>query len=203
LLDFLRLSDKRLIDEHAPSMAAWIFDSGPGFFSALFGERTAAEETLRKWLHRPTSDFSASHATLGLDDGAVVGMFIGNRGADIPACRRADLLALLQQSSAEQRIELKQILEEIAELTAPINADEFYIRTIAVDPAHRGCGFGRKLTQRAIEHAHLAGFARCRLDVDCDNEVALGLYRSLGFETIYEGAAPKFGLRMYSMLHSA
>lgn len=202
MFDFLRLCDEQRVKQHAVTVAAWIFQSGPGFFCTLFGSEGAANETLTAWVLRPSSEFSGLRATLALRSDEPVGVFVGLTGPEIPARRRADLLALLQQTSADRRSHLKQKLERLADLTSPVMDDDYYIRTVAVDATQRGQGIGRRIVEHALSEGHEAGFKRFRLDVDANNDAALTLYRSLGFETIYEGAASDFGLRMYSMLRT-
>ncbi len=139
-------------------------------------------------------------ATLALCGDVPAGMFIAVRGDEIPQRRRSDLLALFQSTAPERRDRLKQNLQDIEALTAPVASDNYYLRTIAVDASQRRRGIGRQLVGRAIDDARAIGSKGVRLDVDSDNDAALRLYRSLGFESVYEGFAPKLGLRMYSML---
>ncbi|HKR48464.1 MAG TPA: ribosomal protein S18-alanine N-acetyltransferase [Pseudonocardiaceae bacterium] len=58
---------------------------------------------------------------------------------------------------------------------------EAEIHTLAVDPAHQGRGIGRALLRALLDHA--AG-ATVFLEVRTDNESAIQLYRSEGFEVI-------------------
>jgi [ribosomal protein S18]-alanine N-acetyltransferase len=56
----------------------------------------------------------------------------------------------------------------------------FYeVRNIGVDPAHQGRGIGRQLLDELLKFAE-GGVVY--LEVRCDNEAAIGLYRSVGFE---------------------
>lgn len=55
------------------------------------------------------------------------------------------------------------------------------VHTVAVDPRYRGRGIGRRLVLAMLEHA--AG-APVYLEVRTDNEPALALYGSEGFEII-------------------
>ncbi|HEX8281510.1 MAG TPA: GNAT family N-acetyltransferase [Chthoniobacterales bacterium] len=196
MLEFIRANEA----EHAAKMAQWIFESGTRFFSRLFGDADAAVATLRSWIDRADSEFSGTRAALALGDGKPVGMFIALAGAEIPRRRRADLLDLIKHSTAERRAELKEHLATLNELTAPVQDDEFYLRTVAVDETERGRGFGHELVERALHDGRAVGFQRFRLDVDCDNARALHLYRSFGFEIIHEGRAATAGLHMYSLL---
>lgn len=58
---------------------------------------------------------------------------------------------------------------------------EYEIHTIGVDPAYQGRGIGRLMLDRLLEFAD-GGVVY--LEVRTDNEPAIGLYRSVGFEQI-------------------
>jgi ribosomal-protein-alanine N-acetyltransferase len=64
---------------------------------------------------------------------------------------------------------------------------------VAVDPSARGLGLGRALTERVLAALRGKGCRRLALEVRLDNEVAISLYESLGFEadeTITDYYAP-------------
>ncbi|MFC6488276.1 GNAT family N-acetyltransferase [Nitratireductor sp. GCM10026969] len=56
---------------------------------------------------------------------------------------------------------------------------------IATSAAQRGRGFGRRTITSALKWAHSHGAKEAWLQVEADNEAALGLYRSLGFTELY------------------
>jgi ribosomal-protein-alanine N-acetyltransferase len=58
---------------------------------------------------------------------------------------------------------------------------EFEVHTIGVDPACQGRGIGRRLLDELLE---FAGGGVVYLEVRTDNEAAIALYRSVGFEQI-------------------
>lgn len=58
---------------------------------------------------------------------------------------------------------------------------EYEVHTLGVDPAHQGRGIGRRLLEELLD---FADGAVVFLEVRTDNEPALGLYRSVGFEQI-------------------
>ncbi|WP_207801684.1 ribosomal protein S18-alanine N-acetyltransferase [Mycobacterium uberis] len=58
---------------------------------------------------------------------------------------------------------------------------EYEMHTIAVDPAYQGCGIGRRLLAELLE---FAGGGAIYLEVRIDNQAAIALYRSVGFEQI-------------------
>jgi ribosomal-protein-alanine N-acetyltransferase len=63
-------------------------------------------------------------------------------------------------------------------------AGEAEILTVAVAPADRGLGFGRRLMEEALRRLYREGAAACFLEVDEANVAAVRLYRSLGFEVV-------------------
>lgn len=58
---------------------------------------------------------------------------------------------------------------------------EYEVHTIGVDPAFQGQGIGRRLLDELLV---FADGAVVFLEVRTDNEAAIGLYRSVGFEQI-------------------
>lgn len=65
-----------------------------------------------------------------------------------------------------------------------VAADEAEILTIAVRRARRGSGFGRRLMEEGLRRLYRERIAACFLEVNRDNERAVALYRSLGFEEV-------------------
>jgi ribosomal-protein-alanine N-acetyltransferase len=63
----------------------------------------------------------------------------------------------------------------------PPDAD---LQTIAVAPRAQGRGLGRELLDRAIAEARHRGCSQVMLEVAHDNEPAIALYASVGFESL-------------------
>jgi len=53
---------------------------------------------------------------------------------------------------------------------------------IALYQEYCGCGIGRKMMQAVLDAAKEAGYEQAELEVISDNQRAIALYRSLGFE---------------------
>jgi len=85
-----------------------------------------------------------------------------------------------------------------------IAGGEAEILTIAVDPASRREGFGRRLVDEAARRAYRERADALFLEVDESNRAAVSLYRKLGFETVghrphyypHAGTAPEAALVM-------
>lgn len=58
------------------------------------------------------------------------------------------------------------------------------VMTLAVDGAHQNRGLGRRLLLELVERARGLGAAQVLLEVRVDNEPAIHLYESVGFEML-------------------
>lgn len=74
----------------------------------------------------------------------------------------------------------------------PRGRDEFELVKLAVDPAARGAGIGRRLTETALEFARAAGASRITLCTNSRLTAALRLYERLGFEPCDPPADPDY-----------
>ncbi len=57
-----------------------------------------------------------------------------------------------------------------------------HILNIAVDPAFRGQGLGKRLLEYALQYCRRLGADQVELEVRTDNEIAIALYQKYGFE---------------------
>ena len=78
-----------------------------------------------------------------------------------------------------------------------IAADEAELLTIAVRPAHRRQGGGRRLLLAVIDHVRAAGARSLFLEVGVDNPAARRLYESRGFAAV--GSRPGYYQRGASL----
>lgn len=101
------------------------------------------------------------------------------RDAIIPGLRQhganTTLLALL----AEEIVGIAVCMISYSTFRAQLRLN---LHDLAVNPAHRGYGVGRKLLEAVAEHARSIGCCAVTLEVREDNARAQALYRSLGFE---------------------
>jgi len=63
---------------------------------------------------------------------------------------------------------------------------EAHIMTIATHPNYRRQGFGRRLLEAMIAHAHSAGATEIALEVRAGNHAAQAMYRAMGFVMVGE-----------------
>ncbi len=67
-------------------------------------------------------------------------------------------------------------------------SEDAWLEDVFVEETARGDGHGRKLVEAAISRARSRGCARIQLDANRDNEAAVKLYESLGFESSHNPA---------------
>ncbi len=75
-------------------------------------------------------------------------------------------------------------------ILARVAADEAEVLTLAVAPAHRGCGCGRALLRHAMQEAGARGALTIVLEVATGNVAARRLYFGAGF--IEVGRRPEY-----------
>jgi [ribosomal protein S18]-alanine N-acetyltransferase len=76
------------------------------------------------------------------------------------------------------------ISEEQGFILFRVAADEAEVLTLAVTPAARRHGLGRRLLRAALERAAAQGAARMFLEVSAANGPARGLYETAGFSEV-------------------
>jgi ribosomal protein S18 acetylase RimI-like enzyme len=81
----------------------------------------------------------------------------------------------------ESRLVAERDGRVIATLRVRRSPEQWGIYGFAVEPRHQGIGIGRDLLRRVCRQAHGAGVTRLHLEVEVNNDRALGLYTSLGF----------------------
>ena len=73
-----------------------------------------------------------------------------------------------------------------------------YLPRLVVKRSFRGEGYGKAILQDVLSIAKVKGYSEIVLGVDCDNTVAINLYKKLGF-SIYEEDEDEVG-KFYKMI---
>lgn len=74
--------------------------------------------------------------------------------------------------------------EVVGVATFQVVADAADLHRVVVRGDHRGRGIGRRLVRAGVDWAEARGADRMLLEVESENEAALGLYTALGFQPI-------------------
>lgn len=97
----------------------------------------------------------------------------------------AEMLRLIRDSNSEGQAAVDgRTSALIGFVLSRVAADEAEILSIAVQPAERGRGVGRRVLEAHIGVLAARGVARLFLEVDEQNTAATRLYRNLSFEAV-------------------
>lgn len=166
----------------APAAAKLLFMTGGSVAEYLFGSdaRDGAKAALEGLFEHGRNRYSHRFARVAEIDGEVAGLVLSYSGKTMSRLRLpmfGDLIGVLGVAGTTRFLFRSVPLIGVKE----VQADEYFINSLAVSPEFRGRGIGTQLMALAEESAMQAGLARCSLTVDVDKERALGLYEHLGY----------------------
>ncbi|MEC9216233.1 MAG: GNAT family N-acetyltransferase [Pseudomonadota bacterium] len=110
---------------------------------------------------------------------------------------RPDTVTVVATAATNPSEEAPPVGFVIARLAGP----EAEILTLAVDPAHRRRGIGRRLVTALFEAARAAGATELLLEVESTNNAAQALYAAAGFEA--DGRRPGYYRAANGQRHDA
>ena len=126
---------------------------------------------------------------------------LGDPG-DLPAVERLERASFadpwprhaLMSELAPSALRLPLVLEDHGQVVGYLMAwravDQIHVLNVAVSPAYRRRGLGRRLIEAAVAEARRIGASEVTLEVRPSNTAALALYRTLGF--VKTGFRPRY-----------
>ncbi|WP_395022678.1 GNAT family N-acetyltransferase [Dongia sp.] len=150
-----------------------VLQAGDGLFESLLDgvvPGVRAKQLLRMAVKGEGSPLNFGNAIVAEGNGAVVGMALSYPASEF------GLHPVLQSLLPRARIEQ---FEALFQTPLP---DSWYLNSLAVADAFRGKGLAKLLLGCCGDLALSAGQSRLSLHVWADNQVALELYRKLGFD---------------------
>lgn len=182
------------IAEQAAHFARLAQIAGDDIFSVLFGSR--ANPILQAMYRRTDNDNSHVYTTFLLHDGAVAGMLHAYPAGDAErlAGRTAWLYLRLARWGALRALAVGARLSSLLDFVGGnLEAGDLYIAMLALYPAFRGRGYGKRLLAEAERQVHARACTRLTLDVDERNQVARAVYVAAGFQQIDASKAVRLG----------
>jgi ribosomal protein S18 acetylase RimI-like enzyme len=182
----LREADKRLARVGIQEMLVECdatSEAGAAFLAALGGTVRHSELRLRLAALR-VPDERAARVSLVAVGRAEVGIFAESSAISFghPVAANIERVKALWESPG-QRYYLARVGDEfVGGLRVGFLDDATYIASFHIRPEARGKGFGRDLLLRVCRELRDAGEREIRIETRSDNERALELYRSCGFE---------------------
>jgi ribosomal protein S18 acetylase RimI-like enzyme len=184
--------------EEGKVFARYLDLAADGFFRIMLGVRSI--EILASVYTRPKHDFSYQYVTFAERDGRIIGMYSGYTADQ--HLRSSDRELQQAAGSAKTRIKAVSLLfSPMLRFIDIVPGGEFYLQTIAVDPAFRGKGVGTLLLDGVEVTARENGAQRLSLDVFIGNGSARRLYERRGMRV--QSQWPKWlpipGFKIYRM----
>lgn len=190
--------------EQAAHFAGLAQIASDDFFTVLFGSR--ANAALEAMFLLPHNDNSHSHTTFLLHDEAIAGMLHAYPASDAKAraWRTAWLYLRFARWQALRALAVGIRLSGIVDfIGGNLQPEDFYIAMLALYPACRGRGYGKRLLQEAERLAQAGGCTRLTLDVEAGNTVARGVYAAAGFRQIDASDEVRLGGEAFRLLRLA
>lgn len=197
---FVPFSEVHHPEQYVDDILPWLHEAGNPFYDWLYGGPEATREILTKMLTRRSSEMWIGRVSLLFDGSKPIGGFIGTSGELLTRCVSADMLALLRRAPAEQRVSFATRTKAALGVFPPVDADQYYLSVIGICADYRGRGLGRRLVEEFLTQGNNAGFQRFRLNVMADNQPAVSLYRSFGFEPVGQCMAAEGQQKYYIMV---
>ena len=76
----------------------WLQEAVQPYFDWIFGSSAGARQSPDRWMRRPSSEVAISRVTPLLVGGRHIGRFIAMGGTELAGCRKADVIAFLQEA---------------------------------------------------------------------------------------------------------
>jgi mycothiol synthase len=182
------LLEARAAEKGMPRLLQMTFGSNDAARALLSGRGYAVEQTY--W--RMRIDVGPEQPDPGIGrpyrpaDEPAVHALIQRAFASVPGFHAQDIDAWRLQWGTPERMRLTTVLEEDGAVVGVSTAGELegrgWVTHLAVDPALRGRGLGRKLLLASFAAAGRGGLTSVGLDVNAANDKAAALYESVGMQ---------------------
>jgi ribosomal protein S18 acetylase RimI-like enzyme len=127
--------------------------------------------------------FGYEYVYVALDDGRMAGVILGATGAEYEKVDQPGLKLFFRCLSIVGTLRMLAALPVLyMVLTNRLEADDFYVSILTVDPGRRGRGVGTFIMEQVACIARAQGCRRMVLDVSIENRRARKFYERLGFE---------------------
>lgn len=177
----------------------WVQEAGRPFFD-IFLDGADQRATLRRWLQRRSSEVSLHRTRFLIADDRIAGGYISLSGLELPGCRQADLLDLARSMGSESYTELRDRMEDLRDLFAPVEENDFYLSKLGLLHQYESPSLRQVLLDDCVRRARQGGFRRVRVDVPERERSIRDFFGGQGFDAVYRGKAPSSNLKYLSMV---
>jgi ribosomal protein S18 acetylase RimI-like enzyme len=171
-----------------------IYETDKDLFRIFFDKnRNKALSKLQKLILAGGTPYGHEHIYVAEDAGKLMGILAAYRGDEINFTGKARAFANVGFVDFLRLSFVEPIFDRIS--TSRVEADDFYIGNVAVDPTARGAGIGTFLLKESFKVAHAKNCKKLVLDVLFYNERARHWYEKNGFKLCGEKRFKWFGLK--------
>jgi len=163
------------------AFARYLDQAAEGFFRFLLGRRV--EEILVTGFVEPGHDLSYENVVFANRNGETVGMVSSYTAERHHAASDRPLREAAGRWNVRFAL-VSTLCAPIFRIIDSVEAGDYYVQSVAVDPEARGGGVGTALMDLAEERGRAAGSRRLALDVAATNEGARRLYERRGMAEI-------------------
>ncbi len=187
------------IEQKLEDIIPWVHQSDQPYLE-VFLKGADTREVLTRWLQRRSSEISLRRARLLIADDRISGGYIAVAGSELRGCRQADLLDLAREMGNQSYSDLRERMEKLGDLFAPVEEHDFYLSKLGVMPRVEGRGLSYRLMDDCIRRAEQGGFGQVRVDVPEHYDETVEWYKTYGFRPIYRGRTQDGSLRYLAMV---
>ena len=178
-------------------VARLVYDTSKDLFSALFGKMNKALSKIEILINLEDNIFSYRHISIVLVNEDIAGVLVGYHVNQISKEKmKREMKAAL---SFWSQLRCMIILSNSHHIMDFDDIDGYYIQNICVDPQRRGKKLGYRLLEHCITMNNEMGNKEVFLDVESTNDIAINLYKKLGFELFRTTKIKLAGITLYRM----
>ncbi|TXD36570.1 GNAT family N-acetyltransferase [Lujinxingia vulgaris] len=187
------------LERRIAELLTWVRPAGQPYDDALL-QGADIDKTLSRWMLRDNSEITLQRARLLMLDDRIAGGYIALSGTELRTARQADLLDVARHMGEGSYAMLRERVERLRELFAPLEDNDFVITRLGLHPDHRGRGLCHALIEDYLRRGRQGGFRRARVDVPETHRAGLDLCRAYGFDTAYRGKSNDGKLKYLTMV---
>lgn len=179
-----------------------IFETEPAVFSIYFGKnKKKCLSRIKKIVKVGKNSFGYDFIFLAMENNQILGLCIFYRGNDIDLDVESKKFYEAIGKFGVTRLYLYEKILFSRILTKDINTSDMYISNVCVDKANRGKAIGKFLLKNIIDQAKVKNCKRIILDVSQENQIAISLYKKMGFKISRKRSSFLWGIKIFQMVN--
>jgi ribosomal protein S18 acetylase RimI-like enzyme len=182
-------------------VADLIFETEPEFFSLLFGKnKEKALSRIKRIIQIGGTSFGHNFIYLAVENDKILGITILYKGDEINSRIETKKIFEALDLFGIIRLFLFELLLIRRLLTVNLYDNDLYVSNVCVYKKYRSKGFGTYLLTNVLKKANEKKCKRIILDVLNENQIAIDLYKKMGFEIRKERRSSIWNITILKMI---